>query len=347
MRHRVLLVDDSEVFIAAATAAIASDPELVVCGSANTADDIVALVRQLAPDVISLDLHLRGVDGLEAIGLVLDARPTPIVVMTADPGGRDGFLCMQALARGAVEVTDKPDLTTSNGRRALCDALRAAARAQLGRSGLAHTLPRSAIVAAPPAAAAAIVGIASSTGGPAALATILAALPASFGAGIVIVQHLAPAFVHHLVSWLSDVSRLRVRVAADGERLIPGDVLLAPDDAQLTVGRDGIIHLDRRIRLDRRAAPLEVHRPSGTVLLSSLAARGPRAIGVVLSGMGADGVPGLLAIRRAGGATAAQEGASCVVDGMPQAARAAGAAEVTLDPKGIARWLIVEAERRS
>ncbi len=364
---RVLIVDDSAFFVEAYEAALAHDPDIEVCGVAHDAADIVAVVERTRPDVISMDLHMPGIDGLEAVARVIQARRIPIVVMTGDPRGKDGSLCMQALARGAVDVVAKSDLNDPRRREVTCERLKAAANASLKTTWSSSSSPSpspssssssssSRAIAVPHmrtpaprlaadlgqgAPAHTVIGIAASTGGPTALAALLTRLPAGFAGGILVVQHLAPGFVQHLARWLGEVSTLSVAVARHGDVLRNGQLLLAPDDAQMSLGFDGAV------RVDAQAAELGGHRPSATVLLSSIGlTRGVRAVGVVLSGMGRDGVDGLARIKAAGGATAAQDADSSVVDGMPRAARESGAASVTLALDEVAPWLQVQVERR-
>jgi two-component system chemotaxis response regulator CheB len=335
---RVLVVDDSAVFVDAVTLALESDPDLRVCGSAASAQEIVALVDELRPDVVTVDLHMPGIDGLEAVSRVMAKRPVPMLVMTADPRGHDGSLCMKAFARGAVDVVEKVDLTDELKRRRLCERVKSAAGARATPSVI-FEVPRAQTRA--PTAADVVVGIVASTGGPAALATVLTSLPADFPAAILVVQHLAEGFVPHFAAWLGDVSPLKVRVAVDGDRALAGVVLVAPDGGHLSLQNRSVVCVDTR------APAIDGHRPSGTTLLSSLA-RGHAAhqhIGVILSGMGRDGVAGLVELRAAGGGSCAQDGASSVVDGMPGAARDAGVT-TALPASRIGRWLVDEVHRR-
>jgi two-component system chemotaxis response regulator CheB len=172
------------------------------------------------------------------------------------------------------------------------------------------------------------VAVGASTGGPAALATILRALPATTPVPIVVVQHITPGFDAALATWLDETTPLPVRLAADGQPLRPGEVVIAPAGIHLSLSSGGA-----RVEL-RQGPPLGGHRPSATHLFASVAhVFGPRAVGVILTGMGSDGAAGLLALRRAGGKVLAQDEASCVVTGMPAAAVAAGAVDqvVALD----------------
>lgn len=183
-----------------------------------------------------------------------------------------------------------------------------------------------------------VIGV--SAGGLNALGVILGGLPADFPLPIVVVQHLAPGFAGHLVSWLSSASRLRVRIATDGEPARAGTVYVAPDGAHLLVEAAG------QLRVDARTPPVDGHRPSGTRLLSSVArVWASRSVGVVLTGMGADGVAGLADVHAAGGLTIAQDQATSVVYGMPRAAAERGAAREILPVHDIADRLCRAAEQ--
>ncbi len=321
---RVLVVDDSPLSVDVLASRIARDPRLEVVGRAYDGLRAVELARTLRPAVITMDLAMPKLDGLGAIERIMRERPTRILVVTAQDSR--STLAFEALRRGACDLLEKP--RPSDGADALCERIWALARAPIGpRPARPSPLPRARTGARVTA-----VGVVASTGGPAALAALLGALPAELGAAILVVQHLPLGFAERLARWLDGVSPLAVSIARDGDALTPGRVLIAGDDRHLTIGAG------RRVRTIA-GPPVDGHRPSGTSLLSSLAAElGERAAGVVLTGMGKDGADGLLALRRAGGRTAAQDEASSVVYGMPRAA--AQAAEVSASPEGLARYLI-------
>lgn len=321
---RVLIVDDSPIFQAALAEVLQAHPGLRIAGFAE--DGLAALeeVERLQPDVVVMDLHMPRLGGLEAISRIMATRPTPIIVMTADPRGEDVSLCFEAVARGALELIAKPRLV--DGDEAVQRALQERIRLLAGVPVVYHPRRGERVTPARPGhrrdvSGRPVVGIVASAGGPAAVAAVLAQLPGDLPCGIVVVQHLWPGFARHLSSWLGQVTSLRVAVATEGAAIEAGSVWIGPEDAHVRVTAA------RRLTLDRDAAPVDGHRPSGTVLLSSMAqSLGDAAIGVVLSGMGRDGADGLLQVRRAGGVTIAQDAQTAVVDGMPRAAREHGAA---------------------
>lgn len=323
---RILLVDDSSIFVRVLREVLERDPGLVVEGVAHDGAEAVAAVERDRPDLVIMDVHMPVMNGLDAIELIMASRPTPILIMTGDPRGAAGELSLDALHRGALDVVAKPAAwpVADAQARALADHARLLASipvvhhpaARLRRPA-AH--PPPALDPRPPGRCTGVLGIVASTGGPAALAHLLGALPASFRLPIAVVQHIADGFAPSLVSWLGGVCPFEVRLAERGMRPRQGLVLVAPDGVHLELDAAGA-------RLEP-AEPGDVHCPSGTRLLASLARTyGPRAAGAVLTGMGHDGAAGLLAIREAGGTTFAQDEASSTVYGMPAEAARLGAA---------------------
>ena len=318
----VLIADDSPIFAEVLAEVLAEDRDITVAGIAGDGARAVAMARALRPDVMVMDVVMPVLDGFEAVTKIMAEHPLPVLMMTGDARGKTGELGFEALRRGAVDLMLKPAgwPFTPDQRRMIRDRVRAVARSRPVADTRALASP--AVVTAPAASAKiAVVGIAGSTGGPAALATILRALPADVPSGIAIVQHVSPGFVDALARWLASLCRLRVTIAHDGDVCRPGNVLIAPDHVHLAIDRDG------RARL-ASAPERALHRPSADALFESLAAGfGPRASGVVLTGMGEDGARGLVAMRRAGALTLAQDEASCVVYGMPKAALLSGGTE--------------------
>jgi two-component system chemotaxis response regulator CheB len=258
--------------------------------------------------------------------------PAPIIVVTSADLDREAHISSQAARLGAVHVMKRPEGTTTAGYKAfaaklieqvkLMSTVRVVHRARSG-TGLspsaspAATPPLVRVGAAPVKTD--IVAIGSSTGGPAALYKILSELPADFPAPIVIVQHISFGFVEGLASWLDTASPLQVKVGKQGERIQAGSVYIAPDGQHMLVDRFGKISLNE-------AEMVGGFRPSVTPLFESVArANGPAAMGVILTGMGADGAVGMQSLHQAGAITLAQDQASCVVFGMPKEAIALGA----------------------
>lgn len=338
---RCLVVDDARAFRAVLREILASAPGVEVVGEAGDGREAVSLVRALRPDVVTMDVRMPHLDGLAALAEIMRVAPTPVVVVSAEAGGKAQQLSFRALQLGAIEVLAKPcDPGTPRFERQ-AEAIRQAVRAVAGLllvgrgRGAQPAPPAPRREAAPrPASARAfaplagavpeVLAIAASTGGPAALASILAKLPPELPLPILVVQHIAAGFEAELARWLDSLTSLSVRLAVDGAVLAPGTVHVAADGRHLGA-RGGAIRLSDE-------PPLHGFRPSGTHLFSSVAREyGPRGAGIVLSGMGSDGADGLAALRRAGGYTAAQSAATSVVFGMPRAAIERGAAEHELD----------------
>ncbi len=337
---RVLVADDSPSFRAVLRGILSRAPDVEIVAEAADGDEAVARARELRPDVVTLDVTMPRKGGLEALREIMRVAPTSVVVLSAVGGSQ--ALVFEALRLGAVEVLAKPRALAPGDFERDAEAIREAIRT-------VSSLPRARRPApaegARPAAAgrAQALGIAAATGGPAALARILAALPASYAIPIRVVQHIASGFERGLVGWLAGESRLRVKIAEANEPLAPGTVYVGPDGRHLAVGRG-------RVRLEDGPA-VGGFRPSGTHLLASLARElGPAAAGLVLSGMGDDGAAGLRRIRDAGGFAAAQGPQSSVVYGMPRVALESGAAEASLElddiPAALAR-IAASPERRA
>ncbi len=339
MAVRVMIADDSELFADAVRYALEEDPEFHVVGVAPDGLAATMAVGRLAPDVIIMDVQMPVMDGLEAIERIMSSRPTPILVMTADPRGESGELSLEALKRGALDLVQKPMAFPQPA--GWSEALRQRLKLLASVAVVRHMAPRGSrasrpiearrresieqpVQAARPSLKPRALGIVASTGGPAALVRVLEGLPADLAVGAAIVQHMSPGFTEGLVGWLDRSSPLSVRLAKAGERMTPGVVWVAPDHHHLRVGSGGVLSLAAEDLIDG-------HRPSGTALLSSLATTyGSAGIGVVLTGMGADGARGLLEMRTAGAFTIAQDEATSAVYGMPAKAAELGAARRVL-----------------
>lgn len=337
---RVLLVDDSPSVRAVLRRFFSWTDDIVVVGEATDGEAAVEKVLDLSPDVVLMDLVMPGMDGYVATERIMEVRPTPIVVLSARANRNQMRIAFEAMRRGAVEVLAKPEDT---GRwRQLAETLpemvrtAAAARARPSRQ-------RKRRLREVEASSRELrwVGIGASTGGPAALRELLEAMPESFPMTVLVVQHIAGGFEAGLADWLNRELPFSVRLATDGEEPPPGVVRLAPGGAHL------LLELDGTLRLDRSSPPQGGHRPSADALFSSMAAAAPGgSAGILLTGMGSDGVEGLAKLRAAGGLTLAQDESTCVVYGMPRVAMERGAAEMELAPRQIARYLTGAARRR-
>ncbi|WP_243338151.1 chemotaxis-specific protein-glutamate methyltransferase CheB [Anaeromyxobacter soli] len=339
---RCVLVDDARAFRAVLRDILSSAPGVEVVGEAGDGREAVSLVKALRPDVVTMDVRMPRLDGLAALEEIMRVAPTPVVVVSGEAGGEAQQLSFRALQLGAIEVLAKPrDPGTARFERQ-AEAIRQAVRAVAGlllvgrrrasrpppaprREEPRRPAPERARVTVPEAGVAPeVLALVASTGGPAALARILARLPRDLPIPLLVVQHIAAGFEAELARWLDSLTPLAVGLAVDGAPLAPGTVHLGADGRHLGVR-------GRTVRLSEEP-PVHGFRPSGTQLFASLARElGPRGGGIVLSGMGRDGAEGLALLRAAGGYTAAQSAATCVVYGMPKAALDCGAAARELD----------------
>ncbi|MCR6631793.1 MAG: chemotaxis response regulator protein-glutamate methylesterase [Magnetospirillum sp.] len=322
---RVLIVDDSALMRQMLSAILSAAPGITVVGTAP--DPLVARekIKALNPDVLTLDVEMPRMDGLAFLEKLMTLRPMP-VVMVSSLTERGAEVTMKAMELGAVDIFCKPADTAAGGLQAhakeLVDKVRAAAAARVRPLGDRAAAPKLAVTTIYKSTDRLVV-IGSSTGGVEALRDIVLALPPD-APPVVVTQHIPPKFSASFAERLNGMAAVRVKEAADGDRIVAGHVFIAPGDRHMEVRRSGAaltIHL--------YDGPLVTgHKPSVDVLFHSVAeACGSKAVGVILTGMGRDGADGLLAMRRAGAPTIGQDEASCVVYGMPKAARENGAVE--------------------
>ena len=347
----VLVVDDSALMRKVLSDAIGAADEFRVVGTARNGIDALAKIRTLQPDLVTMDLAMPELDGLAAIERIMREAPRPIVVVSAR-AGRGTAEAIRALELGAVDLVEKPEgggaaETATLGER-LLTALRAAAaadRTKLSAGAVRASGVEPARPALPPGAPRFAVAVAASTGGPRALFELLPALPGRLAAAVFVVQHMPAGFTRSLAERLNGLCELRVAEAAHGERVLADTVYVAPGDRHMRV-RLGA----ERVPLVELAQdpPLWGVRPAADHLFRSVADTfGGASVGVVLTGMGRDGAEGLAAIRRAGGATYAQDRGSSVVYGMPHAAVQAGAAGEVVPLGAMAARLVAELRRRA
>lgn len=318
---RILVCEDSATFALGLERFLRTDDDLEVVGVCATGEEALEAVSRLKPDLVTMDLDLPGMGGIRAVEAIMRTDPVPILVLSGQVR-KGSSQAAEALAAGALEALPKSQLHVDDPHGAAAVALRYRFRRLAGARVGAVTASPPAVQTAPPREASngavAAIGICASTGGPRALATVLAALPADFGVPVLVVQHMTAGFTDGLVRWLDKTVPLRVRLASSGQAVGAG-VWVAPDDAHLLVKPTMTLALDR----ETAAGP---HRPSGDVMLTSLAsAAGAGAVGVVLTGMGRDGALGVEAICRAGGRVIAQDQGTSAIFGMPKAAAEAGA----------------------
>jgi two-component system, chemotaxis family, protein-glutamate methylesterase/glutaminase len=327
---RVLVADDSALFRELLSQVVVAEPGFEVVAVAADGNAAAALARSLKPDVITMDLNMPDADGFSGIARIMAETPTPILVLTANRAETVGF---RALSLGALDILEKPHATTDLEQYG--QLLRSRLRLLTGVKVIRHLRGLREHRQAPPRAAVRpeIVVVGASLGGPRALAALLRALPADFPVPIAVVQHIADGFTAGLASWLATETHLTVREAREGDRLAGGLVVLAPTGRHLLVG-DGVARLSD-------APPVDTFKPSVSPLFASAArAYGPRACGVILTGMGSDGAMGLRAIKDAGGPTLAQDEATSAVFGMPRAAIQLGAVDRVLPLEEIPRALV-------
>jgi two-component system chemotaxis response regulator CheB len=333
---RVLVVDDSMTVRRHLIEILTREPDLEIVGEAGDGRSAVELTRQLRPDVVTLDLALPDLNGLAATEQIMAHAPTPILIVSGSFNRGEMFDTYHALAAGAVDVLDKPHDEDTSWETRFVAAVRMVSRikvithlrGRLGPAGRSPELraPRTAALPLPAAGTSAeIVALGASTGGPGALVDVIGAIDPRLPVTMVVVLHIGKAFADSFADWLGAQTSRTIRVAQDGDPVdgSPGRVLFAPADRHLMIERGRV-----RLTLD---PPRHHCRPSVDVLFESIAVEyGARCTAGLLTGMGRDGATGLLAIRRAGGFTIAQDEATSIVYGMPREAVVCGAADRVL-----------------
>ncbi len=335
---RLLLVEDSRTQREMLTLILEESGGFELVGAAADGVAAVEMAETLRPDIVLMDCHLPRANGFEAARRIMESCPVPIVMISSTGSESEQFYSFEAVKAGALAFLAKPrsfDAPEDEAQRqALIDTLRLMTEVKVVRRLPAH--PRQRPAQPPPEAGPSntrLFAIAGSTGAPGILIEILAAVgqPA---APVLVVQHMARGFVAGFAKWMENVLHIPVIVPRQGEAARAGHVYLAPDDLHMGIGADGIIRLNN-------APPEEGFQPSADYLFRAVAAAyRHEATGILLSGMGRDGAAGLRALRDAGGCTAVQDEASCVVFGMPGAAVALGAARHVLPPSGLAQLML-------
>jgi two-component system chemotaxis response regulator CheB len=349
-KTRVVVVDDSALVRSLLAEIINRQPDMECVGAAP--DPLVAreMIRELNPDVITLDVEMPRMDGIDFLGKLMRLRPMPVVmVSTLTERGAD--VTLRALELGAVDFVAKPKIGVADGLKLLAqditDKVRIASKARMHRAApLAAANPSGKPAAGAEAprpvvsigrlSTEKIIFIGASTGGTEATKEVLMNLPADCPA-VVITQHMPPGFTKSYAARLDGMCKVRVAEARDGERILPGHAYIAPGGFHLSVERSGANYIARVVD----GEPVNRHKPSVEVLFKS-AARvvGPNALGLMLTGMGADGASAMKEMRDAGSFNLAQDEASCVVFGMPREAIASGAVHEVLPLTQIAAKLI-------
>ncbi|MCZ6688193.1 MAG: chemotaxis response regulator protein-glutamate methylesterase [Planctomycetota bacterium] len=327
---RVLIVDDSRMTRKVIRDMLSGDPEIRVVGEAEDGQDALDKVLRLEPSIVTMDIVMPRMNGLEAITHIMAQRPTPILVVTSLADEKEINICFKAIKLGALEVVRTPEIRSKKEfetvRKEMVSKIKLLSRIRVITHHLGKRKSRRLTI--PPANPAdlpsrRVVAIGASTGGPSAITTLLSELPENFPASIVLVQHISEGFSPAFGQWLEKESSMPVKLAEDWEPLQPGIVYISGSDKHIGI-RKGHIRFSE-------GAPVNSCRPSIDLLFKSVADEyGPEALGVLLTGMGKDGAEGCKAIQDAGGFTLVQDESTSLVYGMPQAAIALGAATVVL-----------------
>jgi two-component system chemotaxis response regulator CheB len=319
---RVLVVDDSALMRKLIPQMLEPDPSIEVVGTAMDGTFCLKKIEELRPHVVTLDLQMPGMNGIDTLKEIMRRHPLPVIVVSSH-STEGASITFKALGLGAFDFVTKPQDATAHmadAARELIAKIKAAADSKIVRPGsLLAASPRPEKVtlsnSGPPPTKAVAIGI--STGGPQALEFLLAQLPADFPGTILVVQHMPAGFTEMFARRLDDLCALRVKEAQSGDALQAGRVLVCPGSRHMTVKR---LPLGDIVVLNDEA-PVNGHRPSVDVLFHSLAEEfGRMGVGVLMTGMGEDGALGLGEVKKAGGMTIAQSEESCVVYGMPKAA---------------------------
>lgn len=351
---RVIVVDDSALVRSLLAEIINRQHDMECIGSAN--DPLIAreMIRDLNPDVITLDVEMPRMDGIDFLGRLMRLRPMP-VVMISTLTERGAEVTMRALELGAVDFVAKPRVGVANGLQDLAtqivDKIRVAAVAQVHRlpvvpPGVAVAAGAKPVAVRAPAAPSLlgrvstekIIAIGASTGGTEAIKEVLTRLPADCPA-IVITQHMPPGFTTSFAARLNSLCQMTVKEATHGERLLPGHAYIAPGGKHFSISRSGANY----VAVVDDAPPVNRHKPSVEVLFKSVAANaGRNAYGIMLTGMGADGAVAMREMRDAGSYNLVQDESTCIVFGMPREAIAHGAADEVLPLPQIAQALLLK-----
>jgi two-component system, chemotaxis family, protein-glutamate methylesterase/glutaminase len=333
VKLRVVVADDSDSMRTALEKLFSLDPRIEVVGTARDGIEAVEMVKHLRPDLVTMDVMMPRLDGVEATGQIMAECPTRILIVSAYTDDRQIDLSFRAMAAGALEVVSKPAGAAANDLRTwareVCNTIVLMAEVPvIKRMRRTPTLTDRRVD---------IVGIAASTGGPLALSKLFGLLPVDLPVPIVVAQHIADGFTEGMVRWLAKTTPLPVEVAQDNTTAVPGRIYFAPDSCDIEVGPQLLL---------RTPAPAERYAPSGNLLLASIARHyRARGAGIVMTGMGEDGAIGLRALRDAGGVTLAQSQESCVVFGMPKAALDRAATTDLRNIDGLARAILENSRR--
>ncbi len=338
---KVLIVDDSAFMRKALTSLLTADPSLTIVGTATNGEEAVAQVVKLDPDVVTLDIDMPKMDGLTALQQIMKVKPTPVIMVSSltEEGAQS---TLKAMEYGALDFLPK-SLSTKHDvfgeeltkkikllarKKALLQLRHGKQKSDAARSGAAGAGGTANVTQNPCRGARDIIAIGVSTGGPPAVQKVLSAFPANFPAAILIAQHMPAAFTGPFAKRLDSMCQINVSEALDGERPKAGHAYVAPGGKHMVLTMKGPL-MEISITAEPKSA---LYKPSATELMRSVAECVPRkAIGVILTGMGSDGLDGIKLLRQKGGYIMAQNEASCVVYGMPKAIVEANLSDQTLD----------------
>src|SRR5437660_2972533 len=342
-RIRVLVVDDSALMRKLIPMVLERDPDIEVVGTAMDGGFALKKIEELHPDVVTLDLEMPRMDGIEALRLIMRRAPIPIIVFSTH--SKEGaYSTFKALALGAIDFVAKPKDAAAGNLDAiagqLIEKVKVAKRAggkRLQIPPIEEKLQSSKKSSRNPHPPNRIIAIGISTGGPNALQFVLSQIPADFPGSILVVQHMPEGFTEMFAKRLDECCQLDVQEARSGDLLVAGRVLICPGNRHMMVRRmprgDMVVLSD--------GPPVNGHRPSADVLFHSVAQEfGLMAVGVLMTGMGEDGAEGLGAIKSSGGMTVAQSEDTCVVSGMPRAAILKGYANKIIPLEGLGAYLV-------
>lgn len=338
---KVLIVDDSTYARLSIIRRFSADPEIEIAGCAGDGLEALEKIRELKPDVVTLDVIMPRLDGLETLHRIMTECPTPVVMLSSLTGnGTD--ITVRALEMGAVDFFLKSSPAVPLGHYGTANELgeKVKAAARIGKIRLRKTGSVPENQAAPGKSVrvalsdrSRVVVVASSTGGPGALYELFSRIPAGINAGFLVVQHMPPVFTASLAGRLDDISPLDVREAVSGDVLGEGQVLVAPGDFHMVVDETRSIEL-------KKSAPVLNLRPAADVTMKSAArVYGEKVLGVVLTGMGTDGTEGAAEVKKQGGHVITQDEASCVIYGMPQSVSESGNSDMELPLARIAEGI--------
>jgi len=344
MDTKILIVDDHHVVLEGIRRTLVKEQGLVIVGETVDGRDIIQLCEKLKPDIVTMDIRMPVMDGLEATRAIMSLNPIPIVVISSSVSDKELQITFRAIEAGAMTVIEKPRGLTHPEfeamRAEMVNTVRAMSEVKVIRRRVKTEpaeLVRSVATIPVHEGAYTLLAIGCSTGGPQALQQVLSSLPADFPLPIVIVQHISPGFITGMIEWLQSCMPLKINLAEDNQQLRPGNIYFGPDESHLTVVRDNG-NLLTKLTKDK---PLNGFRPSATPLMESVAeACGDNAIGCILTGMGDDGAAGLLKLHQKKAYTFVQDETSSVVFGMPGAALAIGAAKSIVKLDEIASHLL-------